>query len=382
MQVERVNRKRYWIFWNTTILPSQKAPRYKMISKDSLNLEWLHKVSSTNNKADLILIEKVVRALLLLEGLVESGLDFVFKGGTALMLHMKSSKRLSIDIDIVIQDPIELQQMFNKISGEKGFIRVEEQKRTVNYAIQKAHYKFYYNPTYKTAQEEDYVLMDILSEQPQYANLVALPIESLFVQQEGQPLHVNVPSLNDLLGDKLTAFAPNTTGIPYMKGGNSKAMEIIKQLYDTGNLFDLSSNLEVIASTFQKFAIVELGYRDMGDDWTIVLDDIYQTALLLSTRGFEGTGDLEALLQGIRQIKGYIFSESYSPEKAVIHASKAAYISVLIRRNQTSIERFGDPLEMAEWVIEQPFCTKLNKLKKSNPEAFFYWYKIYLLEKV
>jgi len=25
--------------------------------------------------------------------------------------------------------------------------------------------------------------------------------------------------------------------------------------------------------------------------------------------------------------------------------------------------------------------TKLNKLKKSNPEAFFYWYKIYELFK-
>jgi len=24
--------------------------------------------------------------------------------------------------------------------------------------------------------------------------------------------------------------------------------------------------------------------------------------------------------------------------------------------------------------------TKLNRLKKSNPEAFFYWYKIYELE--
>jgi hypothetical protein len=45
------------------------------------------------------------------------------------------------------------------------------------------------------------------------------------------------------------------------------------------------------------------------------------------------------------------------------------------------IERFGNPLEMVEWIIEQPFNTKLNKLKKSNAEAFFYWYKIYLLLK-
>jgi len=53
----------------------------------------------------------------------------------------------------------------------------------------------------------------------------------------------------------------------------------------------------------------------------------------------------------------------------------------LIKRKQNGIERFTDPLEIASWIIEQPFNTKLNKLKKSNPEAFFYWYKIYLLQK-
>lgn len=57
-----------------------------MIAKDSLQPEWIHQVSAENRKADKILIEKVIRALLLLEGLVESGLPFIFKGGTAVML--------------------------------------------------------------------------------------------------------------------------------------------------------------------------------------------------------------------------------------------------------------------------------------------------------
>ena len=38
-----------------------------------------------------------------------------------------------------------------------------------------------------------------------------------------------IPSFEDLLGDKLTAFAPNTTGIPYFKKDDSMSMEIIKQ---------------------------------------------------------------------------------------------------------------------------------------------------------
>jgi hypothetical protein len=296
------------------------------------------------------------------------------------MLHLNSSKRLSIDIDIVVDEQISLQPFFDKIASEKGFVRAEEQERHANYNVEKAHYKFYYNPLHKTAQEEEYVLLDILFEEQKYTTLISLPIDSVFVNQQGQPLNVNVPSLNDLLGDKLTAFAPNTTGIPYVKAGVSRAMEIIKQLYDIGNLFDLADSIDTIASTFEKFALTELGYREMGNDWRVVLDDIYYTSLLISTRGQDGRGDLQALQLGLRQIKGYIFSEGYNIEKAITDASKAAYLSILIRRKETSIERFGDPLEMADWIIEQPFNTKINKLKKSNPEAFFYWHKIYLLQ--
>ena len=77
-----------------------------------------------------------------------------------------------------------------------------------------------------------------------------------------KPLLVNVPSLEDILGDKLTAFASNTTGIPYFKSEHSMSMEIIKQLYDIGNLFDKVENLKIIKSTFSIFAKTELKYRN------------------------------------------------------------------------------------------------------------------------
>lgn len=51
-----------------------------MINQDALTEDWLREVSG-KHKADPILAEKVIRALLLLEGLVKQKLDFVFKGG-------------------------------------------------------------------------------------------------------------------------------------------------------------------------------------------------------------------------------------------------------------------------------------------------------------
>ena len=130
-----------------------------MIDLGVLHIDWIKEASAKNNKADKILVEKVVRALLLLEGLSASGLQFIFKGGTALMLLQGSTKRLSIDIDIILPVKAELDAAFEKITKDKGFSKFEMQQRQVNSNIEKAHYKFYYAPAYKTAQAEEYVLL-------------------------------------------------------------------------------------------------------------------------------------------------------------------------------------------------------------------------------
>lgn len=353
-----------------------------MIDREKLTIDWINKVSKENRDADKILVEKVIRALLLLEGLVKQQLSFIFKGGTALMLHLSSTKRLSIDIDIIMPEkPKNLDELLDKVADEQGFLRKDEQKRSTNTKIDKAHYKFYYTPLYKTSKDEEFVLLDILFEEVQYNSIVQLNIQSSFLPEKDAPLSVKTPCLEDITGDKLTAFAPNTTGIPYFKGEDSMSMEIIKQLYDIGNLVDNVTDLETIKTTFKKFAKTELAYRGMDTlSDKDVLEDIYQTALCIVTRGVDGKGDFEQLQLGIQRVKGFIFSESYQIEKAITDASKAAYIATLIKHDVQIIEKFSNPLQMKDWVIREPMNTKLNKLKKSNPEAFFYWYKINEIE--
>jgi len=67
-------------------------PFYRMINQKEISAVWLNQVSKQHRNADKILVEKVIRALLLLEGLAKQNLPFVFKGGTALMLHFNSIK--------------------------------------------------------------------------------------------------------------------------------------------------------------------------------------------------------------------------------------------------------------------------------------------------
>lgn len=353
-----------------------------MINKEKFTLDWITEVSKGNRNADKILVEKVIRALSLLEGLVKQNLSFVFKGGTALMLHLNSSKRLSIDIDVIMPvKPEKLDELLGSVAYEQGFLRKELQQRILNSKIEKAHYKFYYNPLHKTSKEEEYVLLDILFEEVQYQNLVDLKIQSSFLPENRSPLTVQSACLEDIMGDKLTAFAPNTTGIPYFKGLDSMGMEIIKQLYDIGNLFDNVTDIETIKATFNRFSITELGYRDMNAlTAKDVLEDIIQTSLCIVTRGADGKGDFDQLQQGIQRVSRFIFSESFHIEKAITHASKAAYMATVIKYDAATIEKYNNPLQMKDWLIAEPINTKLNRLKKSNLEAFFYWYKIFELE--
>lgn len=350
-----------------------------MIAKDSLQPEWIQKVSAENRKADKMLVEKVIRALLLLEGLVESGLPFIFKGGTAVMLLQRQPRRFSIDLDIIVPDAADFDALFARFIEAKGFTRFAEQRRSAASSIEKRHYKFFYKPAHQTNLSENNILLDILLEASPYQTIVPTDIDTPFTRQDGAPVQANLPGREDILADKLTAFAPNTTGIPYRKGGFSAAMEIIKQLYDIGNLFAEIREVTAVARTFQKIALTEMKYRELPGGTEIVLNDIVQTALCLATRGKAGAGDFAALQSGVSQIKAYIFSESYHIEKAIAYAARAAYLAKLIETGETGFVRFEDAEQVSGWTIEAPHDTRLNKLRKTNPEAFFYWYQVCLL---
>lgn len=350
-----------------------------MISKDTITKEWIHAVSAQNNNADRILVEKVIRALLLLEGLSSTKMPFIFKGGTAVMLLQGAPRRFSIDIDIIIPATMDFDTAFNSFLADKGFTRCEARQRAVSTGIEKYHYKFFYNPVYTEGAREDSILLDILVEQSHYRKVQLHSIESPFVKQEGKPATVHIPCPEDILGDKLTAYAPNTTGVPYIKNGQSASMEIIKQLYDIGNLFNDIADISIVAQTFQKIAKVEMLYRSIDGNADLVLNDIIQTSMCIATRGLSGMGDFTALQAGISQLSHYIYSERFQIEKAIVFSSRAAYCAMLIKTGSTEIKRYESPAQVAELTIESPFETRLNKLKKTNPEAFYYWYQVYLL---
>jgi hypothetical protein len=51
-----------------------------MIKTECASKEWIEAIAKSTRAKDTILVEKVVRALMLLEGLAKSDLNFIFKG--------------------------------------------------------------------------------------------------------------------------------------------------------------------------------------------------------------------------------------------------------------------------------------------------------------
>lgn len=347
-----------------------------MIKHNCFTREWCETVAKKLNYNDTQLIEKVVRALSLLEMLVKSGCHFHFKGGTATMMLLGGvTNRLSIDIDIICPPGTKIEHYLSSFK-DFGFTKFDlVERKSPGKNIPKSHSKFFYQLTYADKGGEGYILLDVLYEDCHYIKTQEIPIISPFIEIEGDPLMVEVPSLDDILGDKLTAFAPNTTGIPYYKGKKVCSVEIIKQMYDVARLFERVENLEITAEAFKRIVKVEMSYRNL-ENVEEVYDDIIRTSLLIATRGKEGVGDFAILSDGIKKIRNFIHTSNYHLDHAIVDSSRAAYLAACLKTGVTDIEKYkGDVASILAMEIKDSLPSKLSKLRKTHPEAFFYWAK-------
>ena len=65
----------------------------------------------------------------------------------------------------------------------------------------------------------------------------------------------------------------------------------------------------------------------------------------------------------------------YRIDEAITDAARDAYMVTLIEKGVDTIERYpNNPLSVKDLSIDSPDMNRLNKLKKTFPEAFWYWY--------
>lgn len=337
-------------------------------SKEFLE-ESIKNLKKKNPSADIQLLEKTIGALFLVESLVNTGLDFIFKGGTSLILLLDEIKRFSVDVDIITEESQKkVKQIVNEIINNQDlFTRVEENIRenVVSKRMEIAHYKFFFNSV--TDDSEKYILLDIAFESNKYSRVIEKRIENTKLNVKSD-LSVKVPSTESILGDKLTVLAPRTTGISY---NSEKELELMKQLYDVDKLFNVAKDINEIKESFINIANREINYRKLKKiTYEDVLNDIEEFTKDIIYR--ENKENLNKIIIGMRKFTNFMLERKFLIDKEVLTAaSKVTYLVYLIKNNKKQIERYGvGNLQGIE--IPMQYRKRLKVIQKINEEAYYY----------
>jgi predicted nucleotidyltransferase component of viral defense system len=358
-----------------------------MIKEHCFTEDWLDtfKKKAAHKRIDKAILEKMIYALHLLERIKANGLNFVFKGGTSLVLLLEQGNRFSIDIDIICNTDREtLETLLNTVIDSSNFKSFElDEHRGYKEGVPKAHYSFTFDSVTK-GKYSGTILLDVLIEDAIYPELTEKPVQTKWIETEGET-NITVPTIEAITGDKLTAFAPNTVGIPYFKGRDQQAfsMEICKQLFDLSKLFERLENMEIVAQSFEVFAVQEIEYRKTEtSDLTPekVLQDTIDTCAILAKKG-KGSADEKQkfieLQKGIRAFgTGFLMVGNFRIDDAVLAAARIAYVSAKILHKDLSPIDYFQGQDIKELNIEDPDWNFLNRLKKQpDKSGFYYWYK-------
>ena len=345
-----------------------------MIKKECFSREWIDQKREIYTASDPIILERSIYAFELLGNLKKEGIEFIFKGGTSLILLLDEPKRLSIDVDIITS---EVEDKITKVLDEliKGgiFNKWEEDPREEK-GIPKKHYKIYYNSVVNNKYPA-YVLLDVLFAANPYPKTLEKTIESSLFEVD-EDISITTPTINGILGDKLTAFAPNTTGIPF---GNDKEMQINKQLFDIGILFEKADDLKEIKSAFDECVKIEAGYRGKEIRPDDVVSDLTEISFLISQMNLKKSvsNDITKEFQsGVSKIRSHLLTGNYTIDNAKINASRCALVVTLFGKEidfnaikSYSADKIDETELKGDGVI-------LNRLKNILPEAFYYWQQV------
>lgn len=316
---------------------------------------------------DPSLLERVIYAFGLLEAIKRVSLPFCFKGGTALMLLLDHPRRLSTDIDIIVELGTDIDDYIRRAGEIFPFTDVEEQVRVGKNNIEKRHFKFKYRSP-KSGRDVT-ILLDVLFENIHYGSTIERPIKNELLLTEGDDLTVTIPDVNGILGDKLTAFAPHTTGIPF---GVNKELEILKQLFDCGSLFDAMSDYNEVCASYQKIVKAETEYRGLPLSPKEVLTDTITGCLSIASKGQLLGEDYSYFKDGISRLRNHVLGGKFSGEIAGAYASRVLYLASSMLVGADSVTKIHDPNDYAGQKIELPKPKSFSYLRIVDPIAYGY----------
>lgn len=344
-----------------------------MFLRENYTAEHILKLRE-ETEADPAILERTIFAFGLLEAIRSVNMPFIFKGGTSLLVMLEQPRRLSTDIDIIVDRDTDVDSYIEKAGRIFPFVSVEEHKRRGANDIEKRHFRFYFlSPI--TGREIN-ILLDVVFEDNPYLKVTERPIRSRLLLSEGDDLAVKLPDKNCILGDKLTAFAPHTTGIPF---GVDKELEIIKQLFDCWTLLQEMNDYQAVSAAYDTVSRMELGYRGLHKEPSDCLKDTIDSCICIMGRGSIRPSEYKNFSSGIMAIQGHIFVGRINGENAGAYASEVMYLAACLLTGETKPERISDPEAYREIRLNIRGIRKISSIRNTSPRAYAYMVKSFQL---
>ncbi len=333
------------------------------------------------NFRQLPLFETCLHAFELLGRLSGSGLPFLFKGGTSMFLHSAAPRRISTDIDIMT--PVsgdDLLNVLRTVAEGDPFLSFDEHDRGFRDLPNRRHFRYFYQPATGGSKPIP-LLLDVVED-----DFSAFLSEDKPVAQSwftpSREATVKVQTLDYLLGDKLAAFAPRTTGVPYVRkdGTEGDLMQIAKQFFDVATLFDLNGNPSACLPAWQEHVRKEAAYRGLKElDPEDVLKDTFHACLAATMVTFpvkRRHRDSNRLWKGINSLANHVVEGALSHQGMFEMAGKVAYLTALLGNPPSSpITKPQPPENVTELRGMKIDGTLrfLNPIGGSSPNGLFFW---------
>ena len=237
-----------------------------------------------NNVSNL---EKALFSLEYLGQLKRAGLDFVFKGGSAVQVVLADKwSRLSVDVDICSDvSEKELQDILDNVYStfDRQVFAFKARSRVIEGAVPFYLYIFE-APSITAVGEYRSCLLDVMGAKPNYATTQVILKTPFYGSSET----ITVPTLGALLGDKLSTIGPNTVGRNLVDSRNG--VEYAKHFYDIAHLVEAGGSFSFRDCCLAFSEAVRLQSKIRGKSFLVeeCCEDLFFTCKVASLSGSVG----------------------------------------------------------------------------------------------
>ena len=243
---------------------------------DPARIKELLSTGLINNAANL---EKAIFSLEYLGQLQKEGLDFVFKGGSAIQVILRDKwTRLSVDADICSnvseKEVLEIMENIHQ-KFDKAAFSFKVRDRVIDGAIPFYLYVFE-APSIAVTGETRSCLLDVMGIKPKYAT-TQVALKTSFFDSD---ITVTTPTIGALLGDKLSTIGPNTMGRHLIDSRNG--VEYAKHFYDIKNLQEADFSFKDCRSAFHEAIELQSKIRSKNFSVEKCCEDMFFTCKVAS----------------------------------------------------------------------------------------------------